>query len=72
MLTEQGSDIGIAPTARAQGRELRIVVAAQFLTVVDRIGDAELEKLVGKAITGNGLIASNTFILDDWTEREPD
>ena len=34
--------------------------------------DDELEKLVGKAITGTGLVASHTFILDSWTLKEFD
>ncbi len=33
--------------------------------------DDELEKLVGKTITGDGVIAGNTFIVDDWAERKP-
>ena len=33
--------------------------------------DDTLEKLVGKTITGDGVIAGNTFIVDDWAERKP-
>jgi hypothetical protein len=32
--------------------------------------DDELDKLVGKTITGSGLVADHTFILDDWVVKK--
>lgn len=32
--------------------------------------DTELEKLVGKAITGTGLTTGQTFIMDNWSAKK--
>ena len=32
--------------------------------------DEELEKLVGKAITGTGLTTGRTFIMDSWSAEK--
>ena len=32
--------------------------------------DPALDKLVGKSITGSGLVAGRTFIMDGWTVKD--
>ena len=55
-----------------EGVVLRTVQGDQF--ILRRAGgnafrDDALEQLVGRTITGTGVIAGQTFIMDDWTVK---